>query len=604
MISEFFNKYREKFNLAIWDKKKLISNIFIGLSLFVSLIAILSVIFYHGYPITDKTHYWSKIIIKYSLIFYVIKYFVYLLINFRIREYFRKTWLEGLIILSIIINLILYYNYNFYFIDWIGRYYNIAHIKDYSIIFVQFYFFIVIFIEISKVSRFVSKLSIGPSGLMLLTFILLIIIGSLLLVLPEMTTNGISYINALFTSTSACCVTGLTVVDTATCFTIKGKLIIMMLIQFGGINIIAFATFFATFSSDKSGLKFQSILKDMISADKLSSTKVILREIVLYSFGIELIGAILMFAYWYFSGAFPNYKENIFFSAFHSVSAFNNAGFALWTNNIYDTAVRHSYFIQTIIMFLIFFGGLGFIAIQDIFSPRMIAFRKKKKWRKLKVSSRVALNTSLVLIVVGALFFFTLENNKSIKDEPIISQIFASFFQSVSSRTAGFNSVDFTLVGQPMLLVLIILMFIGASPGSTGGGIKTTTFFVLSKSVISTIRGKKQIEIGKNSISFTLIDQAYTIFLFSISLIFLSAFALTITDGNFSFIQILFEEVSAFGTVGLSTGITPNLSDAGKIVIILTMYVGRVGTLTIGLALSRKALSNRYKYAKADIMIG
>jgi potassium uptake TrkH family protein len=459
-------------------------------------------------------------------------------------------------------------------------------------------------IELSKATKFLSSINLGPSALMLLSFIILISTGSLLLMLPEMTTHGIRYIDALFTSTSACCVTGLTSVDTATCFTLKGKFIIMLLIQFGGINIISFATFFATFSSGSSGLKNKSILKDILSVDEISSTRTLLQQIIFFSIGIELIGAILMYFYWTYNGTLNGQGETVFYSIFHSVSAFNNAGFGLWTNNIYDNTIRHQYFIHIVIMFLIFFGGLGFMAMRDIFNPSKILLRRKYKWKKLQLSTSVALQTSIALIIVGAVFFFFLEQNKSIAGENRISQICASFFQSVSARTAGFNSVDFTLVGQPMLIIFIILMFIGASPGSTGGGIKTTTFYVLFKSAIATLTGKKNIEIKKHTISFSLVDQAYTIVLFSISLIFMSTFILTITESDVDFIKLLFEEVSAFGTVGLSTGITSGLSDTGKMILIFTMYTGRVGTLTLGLAIAKKAISTKYKYAHGSIMIG
>ncbi len=604
MISEYFSNKRERINIIIWENKNIISRILITLSLIVSIVALLSIIFYHGYAVSDKTQYWSKVILQISFVFYVIKYITSLLLNFQIRQYLKRTWFEGIILLFLIINGILTFYYKYSIINSLSDFFNLPSLSKYSIVIIQLYFLIIIFIELSKASKYLSRLNIGSSALMLLSFVFLITTGSLLLCMPEMTTNGIRYIDALFTSTSACCVTGLVSVDTATCFTLKGKIIIMMLIQFGGINIISFATFFATFSSNSAGLKYQSILKDMVSADKLSSTRNILREIIFFSFGIELIGALLMFAYWSSTGFFDNSNQAAFYSIFHSVSAFNNAGFALWTNNIYEITVRHSYFIQTVIMFLIFFGGLGFIAMQDIFDPSRIAMRRKRKWIKLQVGTRVALNTSIALIIIGAIFFFFLEADKSIARENFISRIFASFFQSVSSRTAGFNSVDFSLVGQPMLIVLIVLMFIGASPGSTGGGIKTTTFYVLFRTAIATLTGKKQIEIKKHSISFSLIDQAYAIVLFSISLIFISTFLLTITESDVDFIKLLFEEVSAFGTVGLSTGITPDLSDAGKTILICTMYIGRVGTLTLGFALSRKVLSNNFRYAKANIMIG
>ncbi len=604
MPNRIFNRIREKVNIVFWDNRVLLSTTFSILSIFVSTVAVLSVIFYYGFPTSNKTEYWSRFIIQSSFGFYVIKYFIFIFLNFKTRSYIRETWFEGLIVLGLFTNFVLTFFFKIHVVDIISNILGIAHFASISLVFIQFYFFIFMIIEISKAGKFLSSLSLGPSALMLLSFILLIITGSLLLLMPEMTQNGISYVDSLFTSTSACCVTGLTTVNTLTTFTLKGKFIIMMLIQFGGINIISFATFFATFSKSSTGLKNQSILKDMLSVEKLSSTRSLLREIIYFSIGIELLGTILMYLYWSNTGMFAGRAETLFNSLFHSVSAFNNAGFSLWTNNVFDHVVKQQYFIQFVIMFLIFFGGLGFMAMQDLFNFENIRNRRKIKWKRLQLSTRVALSTSLVLIVVGAAFFYILEYNNSIAGENIAGKAMASFFQSVSSRTAGFNSVDFRLVGQPMLIIFIILMFIGASPGSTGGGIKTTTFYVIFKSAMATLRGRKHIEISKNTISFTLVDQAYTIVIFSIALIFLSTFILSITESDISFLNLLFEEVSAFGTVGLSTGITPNLSDAGKITIILTMYIGRVGTLTLGLAIAKKTLTNRYKYSHGNILIG
>ncbi len=604
MLIRLYIHIREKISLFIWDNSTLITRLFSFLSLLVSTVAFLSIILYYGFPITDHTYYWSQFIIKTSFAFYVIKYFVFVSLSFKMRSYIRRTWFEGLVVFGILTNFILISFFNIHFTDIISTKMGISHFESYSLVFIQFYFFVFMLIELSKASKFISKINLGPSALMLLSFFILISTGSLLLMMPEMTTHGIHYIDALFTSTSACCVTGLVSVDTATVFTLKGKFIIMLLIQFGGINIVSFATFFATFSNGSTGLKNQSILKDMLSTDELSSTRTLLREVIFFSIGIELIGAIAMYAYWSYHGTLNGQGATIFYSIFHSVSAFNNAGFCLWTNNIFDSTIRHQYFIQMVIMALVFFGGLGFMAMQDIFNPQRILMRRKIKWKKLKLSSSVALQTSIALIVIGAVFFFFLEQNKSIAGESRIGQICASFFQSVSARTAGFNSVDFSLIGQPTLIILIILMFIGASPGSTGGGIKTTTFFVLFKSALATLTGKKNIEIKKHTISFKLVDQAYTIVLFSILLIFAATFLLTITESDIDFMKLLFEVVSAFGTVGLSTGITPGVSVAGKIILVCTMYVGRVGTLTIGLAFVKKAISTKYKYAHGSILIG
>lgn len=603
-VWNILSRLREIVYLKIWDKKVPIMNFFRISSFLVSLLTIISIVVFYGYkhsPESDRVFY---NILYFGFSFYLVKYIITLLFSYQLTIFLRKTWFEGTVLFIWLLNLFLYFGFHVNLSYVILDYFAIPSLLDYSIVIIQLYFFVVVGMEISKVGEFFSKLNLGAGTLLILSFVILISSGTLLLLLPEMTTNGISVINALFTTTSACCVTGLSAVDTATVFTFKGKVIVMMLIQLGGINIVSFATFFAFIAKDGGGLRHKSMIKNIIDADKLSSTRTLLKDIIFFSFGIELLGALLMFFYWDVTHAFATIEQNVFFSIFHSISAFNNAGFGLWTNNLYDISVRHSYFIQSVIMFLIFFGGLGFFAIQDIFLPSNIRLRKKMKWKGLQLSTKIALYTSLALIVVGAVAFFILEYNNSLARENTFSAIFASLFQSVSSRTAGFNSINFSIVGQPALLFLIILMFIGASPGSTGGGIKTTTFYLLFKLAVATITGKKYIESKHHSISFSLIDKATTIFLFAISLIFISTLLLTITEGDVNFINLLFEEVSAFGTVGLSTGITSSLSIPGKLILIVSMFVGRVGPLTLGIALSKKAITNRYRYANANIMVG
>jgi Trk-type K+ transport system membrane component len=255
-------------------------------------------------------------------------------------------------------------------------------------------------------------------------------------------------------------------------------------------------------------------------------------------------------------------------------------------------------------MSLIFLGGIGFFVLKDIFSWKKIVERRKLKWKTLSISSKIALRMSFTLVILGAIFFFVLENNTSLKEHSLYGKIIVSLFQSISTRTAGYNSVDFTKLGLPIMLIFMLLMFIGASPGSTGGGIKTTTFTVIIKSAISTIKGRKNVEMFKKNISFSLIDKAYSIALFSLSLIFIGTFILTITEPDKDLFQLLFEEISAFGTVGLSAGITAALSFSGKLVIIITMFIGRIGTLTLALMLSREIAYRHYKYAEAHVMIG
>ena len=599
------NRFRESINLRLYPHKNAVLSIFKILSFFVSLLAIGSVIYFHGFPRSVYTDEWVSIITRGSLAFYVIKYFVGFFYDFLPLQYIRRTWFEGVLI--VLISLL----GAFSMVYGVGNVFNffvtigLPDLPALYIIFVQLYVFVMVVVELGKASTQISKIKLGPAGMLVVSFLVLIFSGAGLLMLPEMSiTKDMRFINALFTSTSACCVTGLTVVDTATCFSTKGQLIIMLLIQLGGINIISFATFFATFYGSSSGLKQQSLLKDLLSTQGLSDTRMILRRVVYFSIAFELLGALGLFITWYNYLPVDDFRDKIFYAAFHSVSAFNNAGFALFTTNLMDSSISQVYSSHWIIMILIFFGGLGFSAIQDIFGARSIRYRLQNPWKKLQVQTKIVLHTSLALVLVGAVVFYLLERNNTLKDMGVFEWITASFFQSVTTRTAGFNSVDFSRLGQPVLLFIIVLMYIGASPGSTGGGIKTTTFLALFKSATATIRGKKNIEVFKHTLSFETVDKAYTVALFSFVLIIISTFFLSITEENFSFLSLLFEEVSAFGTVGLSTGITPYLTDAGKTIIVMTMFVGRIGTLTLAVALTRKVAYTKYTYPHAEVMIG
>jgi potassium uptake TrkH family protein len=599
------NRIRESINLRLYPHKNVVLSVFKILSFFVSLIAIGSVIYYHGYPRAMATDEWVYIITRGSLAFYVLKYFVGFFYDFHPLQYIKRTWFEG--VLVVLVALLGAFSMAF----GVGKVFNffvnigLPDLPALYIIFVQLYVFIMVVVELGKASSHISKIKLGPAGMLVVSFLILIFSGAGLLMLPEMTiTKDIRFINALFTSTSACCVTGLTVVDTATCFSTKGQFIVMLLIQLGGINIISFAAFFATFYGSSSGLKQQSLLKDLLSTHGLSDTRMILRRVVFFSIAFEFVGALGLFITWYDYLPVGDFRDKIFYAVFHSVSAFNNAGFALFTTNLMDSSISQVYSSHWIIMILIFFGGLGFSAIQDIFGAKSIRQRIKNPWKKLHVQTKIVLHTSLALVLVGAVVFYLLERNNTLKDMGVLEWITASFFQSVTTRTAGFNSVDFSRLGQPVLLFIIVLMYIGASPGSTGGGIKTTTFLALFKSATATIRGKKNIEVFKHTLSFETVDKAYTVALFSFVLIIISTFFLSITETNFSFLSLLFEEVSAFGTVGLSTGITPFLSDAGKTIIVLTMFVGRIGTLTLAVALTRKVAYTKYTYPHAEVMIG
>ena len=270
-----------------------------------------------------------------------------------------------------------------------------------------------------------------------------------------------------------------------------------------------------------------------------------------------------------------------------------------------NEAIMNSYFPQIVVMGLVLIGGMGFIFLHDVFSPMRIRERRMHKWKKLTPSTKIVFYTTLVIVVVGSVTFYFLERHNTLGIfRGFGESVLASAFQIVSCRSAGFNTVEISTVSVPTLLLIMMVMFIGASPGSTGGGIKTTTAFVIFKSVAATIRGKNSIEFHKKTIPFEIVDKAYSIVVMSILIILLSVFVLAIVEPHFNFITLLFESVSAFSICGLSMGITPELSDTGKLILILNMYVGRIGTLSIAFALARRIKQTKHQYPNTYFMVG
>ncbi len=598
MPSRLF-KIREKINLRIFSSKELVEDIFHVLSFLVMTLVVGVAVYYYGFPKTAASIRFNEETMKFSLLFFSLRYLILLFYDFHPLDFLRTNRLEGGVLLFFILYLLLPTFFNRLIFSWLFG----EIVNNHSMVLFQIYFAFIIVIELSKSGSKISALNLKPATLLILSFVLLIGVGTGLLMLPEMTTgHHFSFINSLFTATSASCVTGLIVVDTATFFTLKGKLVIMLLIQLGGINIISFATFFATFSKSSGSIKYQSLMKEFLSTDRLSDSKSVLRSIVEFSLLMEAIGTLLLYFSWG-NVHFANWKSQLFNSVFHAVSAFNNAGFSTFTNNLAENGVRHLYGLQVVIILLIFFGGFGFMAMQDVFSLKSIRERRKFRWKKLNTGTKVTLYMSLFLITIGALVFYILQKD-TLSGDTWYQALVTSVFQSVTTRTAGFNTVNIGHLATPVLIFFIFLMFVGAGPGSTGGGIKVTTFAVIIKSAIATIKGEKNVVFFKRTIPFSTIDKAYSIALFSISMIFISTFFLSITEPGVDLMKLLFEEFSAFGTVGLSTGITASLSEAGKAIIIFSMFVGRIGTLTLAMALSTRVISTNFRYAQTSIMVG
>lgn len=597
---------REKINLALYDSKERVLNLFkIGSFLIASLILSL-LIYQFGFNPSDLVKEWILIAIKGSFVFYILKYLTDILYNYEPLKLIKETWFEGLLLLLILVNASSTLFFQQSLLNWLGQQTELFQLEDFYILFLQFYFFVLVGIELGKASTQLTFSKMSPPRMLIVSFLALILIGTGFLMMPEMTKDVeyMPFFEALFTSISASCVTGLIVVDTATYFTQKGHIIIMLLIQLGGLNIISFATLFALFSKKGLGIKHQTILQENFSSESLLSGKGLLRKIFLFSFFMEFIGMVLLYFTWNPKLQFPFVEDQFFYSLFHSISAFNNAGFSLFSDGLHEHLVQNSHSMHMVLAGLIFLGAVGFPVIEDLFNFERIKKSIKNPLVGLKLSTQISLYTSLILIAFGMLMFYFLEQENTLNGMKLGGQLITSFFQSITARTAGFNTVDFSIIGTPMLLIFIFLMFIGASPGSTGGGIKTSTFTLIIYSAINTIRGKKKIEIGKRTISPELLHKAFSIFLFSASSIFAAIFVLSISDGEKGIMPIAFEIVSAFSTVGLSTGITADLTFLGKIVIMICMFIGRIGTLTLAFALSSKQRSLNYEYPKAHLTVG
>lgn len=435
-----------------------------------------------------------------------------------------------------------------------------------------------------------------PSRILVLGFAMVILFGAVLLTLPLANTNGLSlpFINAVFTATSAVCVTGLVVVDAGTTFTHVGQVVILMLIQIGGLGFMTFATLFALISGRRITFKERLLLQEAFNQISVEGIVRLAKSIIQISFTIETIGALILASRWSFD---YGWKKALYLGIFHSISAFNNAGIDLLGNFSSLTAYVSDPIINITIMFLIILGGLGFFVLADL----------QTHSHKLKLHSKIVLQISGILILAGAGIILGLEftNPETLGPFPLETKVLAAFFQSVSPRTAGFNTINLANMHHTTLLVMIVLMFIGASPGSTGGGIKTTTFIAIMLSILATYRSEPHVVLKRRSLPWDLIQKAWAITTSAALLIFIMISILSLTE-HADLLTLLFEVTSAFGTVGLSLGITPNLSEIGKMAIILTMFIGRVGPLTLAFVLSQKRSKKvlNIKYPDERIMIG
>jgi trk system potassium uptake protein TrkH len=472
---------------------------------------------------------------------------------------------------------------------------------------------VLFFTETTHVLRFIYKRGVNAALLFVGSFAALIVIGGFLLLLPNATTGSIHPVDAFFTSASAVCVTGLVVVDTATAFTMTGKVIILMLIQIGGLGIMTFAGLISFMVTGSVSLQNQLALKDMLSSDRMSNVISFISRVIVVTITFEVIGAFLIYSS-LADGMFSTQLEKVFFSVFHAISAFCNAGFSTLTDGLYDGTVRFNYSLHWAIAVLIILGGMGFPVVFNIFTfLRIKVANTVKQFLKdpeqesytniLHVTARLSLTTYFILMVTGFVAYFAFEYNSTLHEHTSwFGRITTSFFGSITPRTAGFNTVDLTQLSLPMLMIYFLLMLIGASPGSTGGGIKTTVAAVAFLNMKSIVLGNGRTEAFRSEISTVSVKRAFAIILLALLVLGTGVLLLSINDSKNGLLKLAFETFSAFSTVGLTLGVTPNLSVFGKFVIMAVMFIGRVGALTLLFAVVTKSGGKSYRYPSENIM--
>lgn len=441
------------------------------------------------------------------------------------------------------------------------------------------------------------KFQLSPPQYIIVIFLILITIGTLLLMMPFSTEDGesIGFINAFFTAISAVCVNGLTVIDVGTALSRIGQIIVMLLIQVGGIGFMTISVIIAIIMGKRIGLKERLLIQQTTQASTAQGLVRLSIYIFIIVFAFEAIATIILTIHWQPE---MGWKQSFFYALFHAVSAFNNAGFSLWSEGL--VAYVGDPVVNIVIVALFVSGGLGYIVIVEIF--------QKRKWRKFSLHTKIVLSASLTITLIGFCIIFLLEsmNPATYGTLSWYERFQASLFQSLIPRSSGFNTLDITNMLTASQFLLIIYMFIGAASGGTGGGVKINTVVVLILATITTFKGGGQVHAFKRKIPQDTVFRALAVVMSSIACVLLIALILTITEDMLEdhFLEVLFEATSAFSTTGLSMGLTKDLSFAGKVIICFTMFIGRLGPLTLAYALAKTRKQSRIGYPEDNIIIG
>ncbi len=464
------------------------------------------------------------------------------------------------------------------------------------------------------VSSEIKNSLLSPSLLFTISFILLIFFGTAILLIPNATNGNLTLVDSLFISTSAVCVTGLASVDVSSKFTFLGQNIILLLIQLGGLGLMTFTNFFVILFRGGMSLRNHVILSNIIETDEPNSLFSILLKIFTFTFLIELSGAVLIYFFTY-DNLHGKVGSDAFFAIFHSISAFCNAGFSILPDGLFNIAIRYNYTFQLIIAFLIIFGGIGFPVMIEIYNAvktflksfiRYLFFKERIvfKARNFSVHTRLVLASTFALLFFGTILYYFLEKNNTLAEHPSeYGKWVVSFFGAVTPRTAGYNTVDTGKIMQSTIILYLLLMWIGAAPSSTGGGIKVTTFALAVSTVVALAKGKDRIELFRREISNSSVLRAFVVIFTSLIIIGVSIFLVAYFDPEIALHKVAFECFSAFGTVGLSLNLTPHLSDGSKVTLVIVMFLGRVGLFTLLFGLFKKVDSSAYRYPKDSIQV-
>jgi len=445
----------------------------------------------------------------------------------------------------------------------------------------------------------IDRLKLAPAQIVILSFSGIILIGTLLLALPISAAEGksIGLIDAFFTATSATCVTGLSTLSLLDNFSFIGQVIALLLIQIGGLGFMTLSSSMTILLGKSLAVKNQVMMQDLLDISSFEDLLAMIVDIIKYTLVIELFGAVILTIGFTLEGY--DFGQSLYYGIFHSISAFCNAGFALFNNSLENFA--GSPLIHGTVSTLIILGGFGFIVLKELES---IVFRKRKLVN-LSVHSKIVFSTSMALILFVAVYIFFSEYIHALNGMSLFEQIQVSFFQSITTRTAGFNTIPLNDLHPHSLYLICLVMFIGASPGSTGGGIKTTTFAILFQSVRATLKGKERVEFFDRTVPNAVVVRATAIIIISLMIVSFFILLMMRIETEHGFLSIFFEVVSAFATVGLSLGVTPYLTAAGKLCLIALMFIGRVGPLTLALAIGQnREMTGKVEYPDGRILIG